>query len=189
MNDQILDNELQLKQVNEPNNNIRWAGFWIRVLASLIDFLVYIPFVAANMYNLYVIKSLPLQLFITLVLMVYKPFMEYKYGATLGKMAVGVKVVNSEYNRISLTQSCIRYTPWMIGQIISIITTILLFQNAEFQLTTNMIAVGKLQTEIFPSYLNYIGSAILLISAIAIAFNDTKQGIHDMLAETYCIYK
>ncbi len=186
MNDQVLDNDLQL---SNSRIEVRWAGFWIRVGASLIDFIVYIPAIAFNMYNIYSLKSLPLQLLITLILIVYKPLLEFRYGATVGKMAVGIKVVNNNYSSISITQAITRYIPWLIGQVISIYGTILLFQNPDFLSTTNWIEVGTIQNEIIPRGVNYIGSVILLVSCIFIAFTDNKQGLHDMLAGTYCIYK
>lgn len=189
MNDQILDNGLQLNSENEVNHKVQWAGFWVRVLGSIIDGLACLPLIAINMYNLYVLKNLSLQLSITFILMLYKPLMEFKYGATLGKMAVGIKVVNSNYNRISLLQSVIRFTPWLVGEVISIITMILLFQNEEFLSTTNITGVSRLQNEVVPSIYSIMGSLLLLGSVIVVAFNDKKQGVHDMLAGTYCIYK
>ncbi|MBK8392708.1 MAG: RDD family protein [Saprospiraceae bacterium] len=50
-------------------------------------------------------------LVIGILLMCYKPFMEFQYGATLGKMAVKLKVVNLDFEKITLSQSIIRYIP------------------------------------------------------------------------------
>jgi len=186
MDFQVLDNELQEEG---GKKNVRWAGFWIRVAASLIDFMVYIPVMALSMYNINSIKNLPLQLLLTLILGIYKPLMEYKFGATLGKMGVGIKVVDLNFNRISALQAIKRYFPWLISHIISIYGTIVLFQHPDFLSTTNWIEVGNLQNDILSKGLNYAGSGITLVSCLVVAFTATKQGLHDMLAETYCIYK
>ena len=115
--------------------------------------------------------------------------MEYKYGATLGKMAVGIKVVNKDFNSITLEQSIFRYIPWLISQAISIYATVMLFQHPDFAEATGMMDVGYLQNEIVSPGISFLGSSFLLISCIVVGFTKTKRGIHDMMADTYCIYK
>jgi len=184
MENQILDNET-INQTTSP----RWAGFWIRTGASLIDVLVYLPLIGLNMYNLYTLKILPLQLAITLLMLAYKPFMEFKYGATVGKMAVKIKVTDENFNKISLSQAIIRYTPWIITQAVSIYTTILLFQTPAFLTANGMREVGLLQNELMSPYLSFITSGFFFVVILFVAFTEKKQGLHDMLAKTYCVYK
>ena len=186
MNNQILDNSLQS---DDSNTKIRYAGFWIRLGASLIDFVVYLPLIIVHIYNIYLLKSYVLEIIIVLILTIYKPLMEFKYGSTLGKMAVKVKVVTLDYGSINLTQSITRYIPWLIGQVISTYSLIILFQNPDFISTTNWIEVGNIQNEIIPMGINYISSIILIISCLFIAFTEKKQGLHDMIANTYCTYR
>lgn len=186
MND-VLDDNLQEGEV--INSNVRWAGFWIRVGAALIDFLVYIPPAGLLIYNLFSLKSLPLQLAIIIALAIYKPLMEYKYGATLGKMAMGIKVVNHNFGGISLTQALTRYIPWAVGQVISIISNIILFANVDFLSASGMTETAEVQANIIPGGISYLGTTLILVSVIVVAFTDNKRGLHDMLADTYCIYK
>jgi uncharacterized RDD family membrane protein YckC len=187
MENNILDNNL-VSPTDTTTDETKWAGFWIRVGASLIDFLVYLPLVGLNLYNLYSLKNLPLQLIITLIMIAYKPLMEFRYSATLGKMAVKIKVVNTEFEKLTFSQAWVRYIPWLIGQVVSIFTTIILFTNPDFQYATGMVEVATVQKEIIPQAYSYITSGILLISCLVVAFNDKKQGLHDMIAKTYCIY-
>jgi uncharacterized RDD family membrane protein YckC len=185
MSDQILDSEFQ----NDSANEIRPAGFWIRVGAYIIDTLAYSPIIALNIYNLFVLKNLPFQLLTTIMLILYKPWMEYKYGATLGKMAVKIKVVNKEYDNISLAQSIIRYIPWMISNVVSIYGTILLFNSPEFLTSSSWMEIAQLQKQVLPQNASYLSSSVLFISCFFIALNDKKRALHDMLAKTYCVYK
>lgn len=94
MSDHILDENYD--DLDGEERNYRFAGFWIRVGATIVDILVMLPFVGLSFYILLVLKSLPLMIVITVIMAAYKPLMEYQYGATLGKMAVGIKVVNEE---------------------------------------------------------------------------------------------
>jgi uncharacterized RDD family membrane protein YckC len=186
MENQVIDNNIQSENAD---TGIKFAGFWIRVGASFIDFFVYLPLIGLNMYNLYILKSLPLQLIISLILFLYKPFMEYKYGATLGKMAVQIKVVSNDLNQISMAQSILRYIPWIISQAISTYGTIVLFLHPDFKILTGLYDVGNLQKELINPGINMIGSTFLFISCIIVGFSDNKKGLHDMIANTYCIYK
>jgi uncharacterized RDD family membrane protein YckC len=117
----------------------------VRVGASLIDFLVYLPLIGLNMYNLYILKSLPLQLIVAIIITIYKPLLEYRYGATLGKMAVKIRVVNLNFQQLTLSQSILRNFPYLLSQIISIASTIMLFQHSDFQAATSIIEVGYVQ--------------------------------------------
>jgi uncharacterized RDD family membrane protein YckC len=188
MENDVLDSNL-INSSEVGNEADKWAGFWIRVGASFIDFLVYLPLIGLNFYNVYRLKSLSFQLIIDLILILYKPVMEYKYGATVGKMAVKIKVVNYEFGQISISQAIIRYIPLGLGQLFSIAGTIILFQNPDFLAATTMLDIGTLQKETLAPVLNYITSFISIISCLVVAFSLKKQGLHDMLAKTYCVNK
>lgn len=186
MKDQILDDELMLES---PVQNWRYAGFWIRAGATLIDLLVYSPFIALSFYNLFTIKNFSLQLFLIVIQMAYKPIMEYTYGGTLGKMAVKIKVVGGQTEKLSLSQSIIRYSPWLISDLISIYSAILLFNNITFLDATDFESIGRLEDEKISNLGNILGFFFFFISCIVVAFNQRKQGLHDKIANTYCVYK
>ena len=168
---------------------VEYAGFWIRVGASLIDFLTYIPLMALNFFNMMSIKSLPLQLIILLILGVYKPFMEFKYGGTLGKLAVKIKVVNYELESITGVQAIIRYALWIPGQIVAIASAIMVFQSPLFEETTTFVDIQTLQASMGMAMISGIFGVLILVSCIIVAFEDSKRGLHDMMAKTYVIVK
>lgn len=190
MENQILDQAFNEKE--QPfidSSKIRYAGFWIRVVASLLDFLVLIPVVILNYYNILTIKSLPLELLIVLLTNIYKPLMEYKYGATVGKMAVNIKVVNYDYTNITLEQALIRYFPWLVNSVLSIASILFLFQSADFEAVDEFLEIGY-ATQQAPFYIySQLYNIIFIIIVLAVAFDKRKQGLHDKLAKTYCIYK
>ena len=189
MDDHILDDELLN---SNGDSKIRMAGFWIRVGAAFVDLVVYLPAMAIYFYNMFYLKSIVIQLIILVLMMAYKPFMEYRYGATFGKMAVNIKVIGTGLNRLSLNQAAVRYIPWLTGSIISIISAFYLFQDQTFLQTSDFIELSAIQSQILPSGLNtinYLSSVFLFVSVIVVGFTKEKQGIHDMMANTYCIYK
>jgi len=92
--------------------NVHYAGFWIRFVAKFIDWIVAaviigIPFVILLFGVISTSPRQPpglaqvglqfaLQFFAMLVGVAYNTFMIGKWGATLGKMAVGIRVVSPE---------------------------------------------------------------------------------------------
>ncbi|XLQ20111.1 MAG: RDD family protein [Candidatus Moraniibacteriota bacterium] len=102
-------------------NNIKYAGFWIRFLAFFIDSIIVGAVV--GLVNIIAISLLSnngsnifLQIISFLLVLTYYIAMTNQYQATLGKMAVGIKVcsINSlgkaELNSILIRETISRLT-------------------------------------------------------------------------------
>lgn len=184
--EQALDNDLIGISKEEKKY---FAGFWVRAGASLVDFLVLLPFVGINFYNIYSLKSTALQSGLGVVLLLYKPVMEYKYGATLGKMAMKIRIISQNSQPLDLSQVVIRTSPFWLSQLFSIVTTVIVFQDHTFQSVDSMTEVAALQNRIVPQFINTALSGFTMVSCLVVAFSEKKQGLHDMMAKTYCVYK
>ena len=167
----------------------RPAGFWIRVGAQIIDFLVFIPIVALSIWNLYSFKSTAVLVLITVPSLIYKPFMESFFGATLGKMACGIKVIDDNGKKLSLFTAYVRYFPFLISAGVSLAGQLIVFSSEQFQSATSIAEVGQAQQGNFLSLLSTIVSILVLIECIVAAFTFRKRALHDMLAESFCVYK
>lgn len=186
MQDDILDNDSR----EDPARleSVRFAGLGVRIGASLIDSVVMIPLMGLNYYNIIDYKNLQLALILALISAAYKPFMEYYYGATVGKMAFKIKVVDYQLRAITLEQTLIRYSPWLLSVVINLLSTIYLFRLDEFAEVKDFFAYGELGNT--SPYQKWIQFSIWIapISAFGILFNPFRQAVHDQLAKTYCIY-
>jgi uncharacterized RDD family membrane protein YckC len=92
-----------------------YAGFWIRFLAALIDTLI----LATTQQVLRVSFKKPLLgIFSSVLSFGYAPFMLYQYQATLGKMALGLKVISKDAKKLQVFQVLLR--EW-IGKFLSAI--------------------------------------------------------------------
>jgi uncharacterized RDD family membrane protein YckC len=140
---------------------LKYAGFWMRLLAKLIDFMVLNTVLVAFTMIMLIFSGVagdrqtevPITLLIvrTLVSLAlnfsYKTVMVGKYGGTLGKLALGLRVVRTDGSKVSMGLAAGRY----FAEIISVIT------------------VG--------------------IGYIIAAFDDEKRALHDHICSTRVIYK
>jgi uncharacterized RDD family membrane protein YckC len=159
--------------------NLEYAGFWKRVLASLIDALIlwivilliglafgYNPFselqesFRKTMENPGAPPAQPIGppatvSFISIVGgWLYKASLESsKLQGTLGKMAVGIRVTDLEGKCIDFGKATLRYAlPWL-GNLIALVPALAL-----------------------PS------SLLLIVDSLVVAFTPKKQALHDMIA-------
>lgn len=164
-----------------------YGGFWIRVGATLIDTLALLPLLGLNLAALYLWKQLWLVLLVNLVSVAYKPFMEFKYGATLGKMAVKLKVINREGENISINQTLLRSSPWLVNGLFSLYVIVQLALLPEYQEVEGYTALTQLQTTVTPIAAQMVVSLAFLLVVVWVAFQKQKRGLHDLLADTFVI--
>src|SRR5882762_10600036 len=88
-----------------PEADIVFAKFWTRFAAYLLDSIfVSIVILPVTYMNVTSWKLATLFILTSVVELAYKPFMEYRYGGTLGKMVVGIKVVGHSFEKVTLAE-------------------------------------------------------------------------------------
>ncbi len=186
-----MDNNELLDDLDHPENpqNVRFAGFWVRVGASMIDFFIVLPIVGLGVFNALQYKSLTLALILIVLQSIYKPLMEFKYGATVGKMATKLKVVSYNFKEITLNQSILRNGFYLLGFFTSLVTNFTLFSNPEFLEITDMIKLSEWQAQQDTDYMSLASSMLLTFSIMFVPADLRKQGLHDKIAQTFCIHK
>lgn len=98
---------------------VKYAGFWIRWVASFIDGLVLlIPNIILSIVFTALLMPTLGTIFSYIILWAYYISMTKKYGATLGKKALGLQVASDNSDNLTLSQVIFRET---IGKIISMI--------------------------------------------------------------------
>lgn len=102
--------------VNSVNESV-YAEFWRRVVARLLDFLIIV--LPSSLIIVLGNKSAGAEALATLVFMAYCVVMESsEKQATLGKMAVGIKVVDVQGNRLSIGRAVGRH----LGNLLNALT-------------------------------------------------------------------
>jgi len=167
----------------------RPAGFWIRVGANIIDSLIFLPFVFLSFWNLFSLKSMVVLVLISLPGLIYKPVMESFFGATLGKMSCKIKVIDENGKKLSLFNAYIRFFPFLLSAGVSLTGQLILFSSPQFESVRSFTELGQAQQGSFLDVINYTVGALVLIDCIFVAFTFRKRALHDMMAESYCVYK
>jgi uncharacterized RDD family membrane protein YckC len=181
MSEESLDNNHGFQEETE------YAGFWIRLGAALIDMLVLIPIIGISMYNQFDLKSIVLLYVITLISSLYKPLMEWRYGATLGKMACKIKVVNEDLKPISIDQSFGRYIPWGISAVIQLMAATFIFSDPSFKSATTFIEIGLIAQESPLNNISNIYNLVFLVIVGSLVIDKKSRGFHDKIAKTTVI--
>ncbi len=167
----------------------RPAGFWIRVGAHIIDSLIFIPLGVLGFFNGSSWKSVAVLVLINVPWFFYKPLMESFCGATLGKMACGVKVIDAAGKKLSLVSAYVRYFPSLICLGVSLVGQVILYSSEQFQLATTTEEAKLAQQENFLTPIVIVLYVLATLECVFAAFTYRKRALHDMLAESFCVYK
>ena len=169
---------------------ITTAPIWRRFVAWLLDALILTVFTAATIYILITYRSLAGAVAIALLEGLYKPVMEAHYGWTLGKRALGIKVIDAQTGGlIDFNQSLMRYLPWGI----TVFAWIWLLDQylkdpafAEVLLTDDYLDYVRNSEWPENTYLG-IMRQLPVFSSVWMVGDQLRQALHDKLAGTIVI--
>jgi uncharacterized RDD family membrane protein YckC len=163
------------------------AGFWIRVVAAFIDGMIFLPTVVLLFFDFIQWKSYFVVVLICLPSFIYKPFMEALKGATLGKMACGLRVIDEMGGNLTLGKAYLRSLPNLAALFLSMLSYALLFANPAFISATTIMDFFALRQSNELGGATFTVELFILIDCLVVAFNPGKRAIHDYLAGSYCV--
>jgi uncharacterized RDD family membrane protein YckC len=175
-----------------PEADIVFAKFGSRFGASLIDgviiILVNLPITYLNVTQW---KIPTVYILTSLILICYKPFLEYRYGATLGKMAVGIVVVGYQFQKVTLREELRRVSFYIVPNIIQEIMTLKIYFSDDLKRIGSYSDYNNYVTGSNPALfiLNIIVFALLVADCIVFLSDGQNRSLHDMYAGTFVIEK
>ena len=187
MNEPFPDNEPLF-----PEADIVFAKFWVRFGAMLIDGLVTVMIILPVTYfNVIQWKTPWIYILTSLLTIIYKPFMEYQYGATLGKMAVGIMVVGHQFQKVTLKEEIRRVSFYIVPNIIQQVLTLKFYFSGQLNSIQHYKDYNDYIVSTNPALyiLNIIVFVLLVIDTITFFSNDQNRSLHDLYAGTYVIEK
>jgi len=72
---------------------------------------------------------------------------------------------------------------------VGLVGQFILFSSPQFQSATSMMELGQAQQGNFLAPISKIVGLLVLIECVFAAFTFRKRALHDMLAESFCVYK
>lgn len=189
MDNNLLDDHISGNYGEEKS--YAYANFWARFFARLIDGVVLFVCGLIVGFVLLATRQPYGQLLMIIVGLLYQPLMEYNYGATLGKMALSLRVVNYDYQRLTLEQSFLRSVFYISSYIHSLIINISFLIGYKIGPVAGISEIFKtdkyFETYGLFAYLSVIIGLTILMSCMFVAFDERRQALHDKIAKTYCI--
>ncbi len=173
-----------------PEADIVFAKFWTRFGAMLIDGLITIIIILPVTYFNVIQWKIPWVYIVTsLLTIVYKPFMEYEYGATLGKMAVGIKVVGHQFQKVTLKEELRRVSFYIVPNIIQQVLTLNFYFSHQLDSIQHYKDYNDYIVNSNPALyiLNIIVIFLLIVDTITFLSNPQNRSLHDLYAGTYVI--
>jgi len=162
----------------------KYDTFWGRFSAGIIDSLVFLPFAFLDAYFLDPNRNIILALVWMMIsyssFSIYSIYFHWRSGQTIGKRAMGVKVVDvNETRGLTLKQSFLRDSIYVVLQAIGIA----------------MITINTLSAGYYMEYkpgtgfyiLAYLSFLWFVIEIISMLTNKKKRAIHDYIANTVVV--
>lgn len=172
-----------------------YAGFSSRFLSNLIDILVVLPVTAVSLWLQSISRDVGLALLIptSFFYLVYTVFMHARWGQTLGKMVLKIRVVQPDGSPILAKQALLRNSVDLVFTLIVVyfnLTAILGITPEEYVSLDFMSRIKRIQS-LQPS-----STQILMIleqvwfwsELIVLLFNKKRRAIHDFIAGTVVIH-
>lgn len=175
-------------------SGLRYSTFWARVGAALIDFIFILPLLAMNYMfgdsqQFYLYSILPTQL----IALFYYVFLVTKYGATPGKLVLGLRISMLDGSPVTVKAACLRYAMWWIFGMLSGIGMAM----AATTVPAESLALDYMQRSVvmatempfWASAAGYATQGLGLLSIVVMLFNKQRRTLHDFLAGTVVVSK
>lgn len=173
-----------------------YAGFWLRFGAAMIDLVFLIPLGLAFAYLHKFSFSLaiafaPVSAFL---FSVYNIYFNAKFGGTIGKLAVGIRVTRPDGSwigwREAWLRSCIDVAlaaAWMTVEIYALMKV-----NVQTYLSSGVFERMELLESLYPAWCSYIervGDVWCWSELVVLLLNRRRRALHDFIAGTVVIHR
>lgn len=175
---------------------MRYAGFWVRAGAGLIDFIVFLPLILLYFW----MESHSRAGTLLMVVPYYLFYAGYcilflaKYGKTPGKMVMKIEVTRTDGARIGSREALLRHSVDVIfglitgvGMLVAVLHTEPTIFNSEMTwIERNKLIMNNSPT--FATTAGLLSTAWAYSELIVLLFNKKKRAIHDFIAGTVVVH-
>lgn len=193
---ELLHSNPSLENLESSSYVYEYAGFWKRAGATALDGIIgLLLFPLTNFVHSLSFENktiLPIAIETLLLLYLFQMFFVMKYGGTIGKLILNLRVINNKGYFLDFGSTFLRVMPYLI------ITIVNLFQinNVIQTMPTSITSYGIFETaQLIREYggvytfLYSLLSFFVFIDIGTVLFNDKKRAIHDYLAGSFVVTK
>lgn len=166
---------------------VGYASFAQRFYAFVIDCLVFLPFNIWSQDNLFNGKNFGIVIVIALAWCVYKPLMDWKFGGTIGKLVMKIRVVDGSGKGISFNQALLRFAPYFAVSLSTVLFSYNLLHTPGFEEITDFVSFQEFEEPVAGSLVVSLTYFFYLFSVSSIFLDEKKQAVHDRIANCYCV--
>lgn len=177
-----------------PTDQLRYAGFWPRLGALLLDMVIMLPlsamaFWGSQRYRLFDLYSLVPN---TLFGLFYSVYLVRRFGGTPGKLIVGVRICKVNGEPVGYREAILRYFPeFVLGLLMSIalLTSAFHMSDTEYH-TLSFMERAKRMVELAPPWfkpLQIVQNIWVWGELIVLLTNRKRRALHDFIAGTIVI--
>ncbi len=180
----------------EINGETVYAGFWKRFGAACIDFFVFLPLLVTHHFVMR--QSISLAIICVIIFYnirwLYEVYFNYRYGATIGKIAVGIKITFPNGSKIGLKQVFLRSSvsiAIVMSMLIAYLYGISQIDSTHFYTIKGLERIIYIRS-LFPAWYSFFESSLDFWywgELVVLLFNKRKRAIHDYIAGTVVIDK
>lgn len=173
-----------------------YAGFWVRLGAAVIDFLIIFPIYIAvfQFQSLNIILAVVLAIVSAAFFPMYNVYFNAVYGGTIGKLAMKIRITKPNGSKIGWREAWYRSSVDLVFAVLFLIIALIAlfsvdwtaYQAAEFFDRLNLLV------DRYPSWYDVVeyGNSIWVWGElIVLLFNKRRRAIHDYIAGTVVIHK
>ncbi len=181
--------------MNTPTTDtLRYAGFWPRLGALLLDLLIMLPlgalaFWGTQRYRLFDLYYLVPGTFFGLF---YSVYLVQRFGGTPGKLIIGIRIRKVSGDPVGYREALLRYFPeFILGMLMSIALLIPVFHMSDTEYhTLSFMERAKRMVELAPSWykpLQIIQNVWVWGELIVLLTNRKRRALHDFIAGTVVV--
>ena len=173
---------------------LRYAGFWRRLGALLLDGLILFPISATSMwcfshYRLFYLYTL---LPMTLFGLFFSVYLVRRYGGTPGKLIAGIRIRKVNGDAIGYREAMLRYLPeCILGILSSIAMALAILQMSDAEYLGFTFAERARQTLLhapaWERHVRMIQNVWIWSEFIVMLTNRRRRALHDFIAGTVVV--
>jgi len=174
---------------------MRYAGFWPRLAAVLIDFLVLLPFIAFSFWAFSASRAVTLAVEVPLAFLFafYSIYFVGRWGQTLGKMALGIRVVALDGAKAGYRRALLRHGVDLAFSVVASVVTIRVLLSVSEAQYNALDLDGRLdlltaKAGAVNEVLDWLQLAWIASELVVLLMNEKRRALHDYIAGTAVVH-